>query len=113
LAEAASEYEEVLARGETASRNRALAAIERITRKALKVGPATAGIKEIKIAFLPAPSKSKNLASARIRCAYMAGSITQNYAPSVRAAVDSFDRASIIVISQTCLAKTLVACAMA
>jgi tetratricopeptide (TPR) repeat protein len=114
LAEAATEYEQVLTRGETDLRARAQSAIERITLKALKVDAATApNIGEIEIVFLPAPSKSKNLASARIRCTYMAAAINQNYAPSVSAVVDGPDSASIIVVSQTCTAKTLVTCALA
>jgi hypothetical protein len=82
-------------------------------REALDVGPPTRSFREIKIAFLPAPSKSKNLASARIRCSYMAAAINQNYGSSIEAVVDSPDRASIIVISQTCTAMTLVSCAVA
>ncbi len=113
LTEAATEYEQVLARGDADLRGRAQSAIERLARKALAAGPATAVAKEIIIAFLPAPSRSKNLASARIRCAYMAAAINQYYGPSIRAVVDSPDRASVIVISQTCTANALIACAMA
>jgi hypothetical protein len=113
LAEAATEYEVVLARGDADLRHQAQSAIERMTRKALDGGRATPALKEITVAFLPAPSKSKNLASARIRCSYMAAAINQSYGPSINAAIDSPDRASIIVISQTCTASALLACAMA
>ena len=113
LAEAATEYEVVLARGDADLRRQAQSAIERMTRKALDGGRATPALKEITVAFLPAPSKSKNLASARIRCSYMAAAINQSYGPSINAAIDSPDRASIIVISQTCTASALLACAMA
>jgi hypothetical protein len=65
------------------------------------------------IAFLPAPSKIKNLASARIRCNYMSVAINERYAPEVRAVVGEPDYASAVVISQTSSAKTLVACALA
>jgi len=113
LAEAATAYDEVLACGEADLRSRALSAIEQMTRKALDAGPRMASDKEVKVAFLPAPSKSKNLASARIRCTNMAAAVSQSYGLSVSAVVDSPERASVIVISQTCTAKTLVACAMA
>jgi len=99
----------VLARGDADLRRQAQSAIERMTRKALDGGRATPAFKEITVAFLPAPSKSKNLASARIRCSYMAAAINQSYGPSINAAIDSPDRASIIVISQTCTASALLA----
>ena len=43
----------------------------------------------------------------------MAAAINEHYAPQLRAVVGEPDRASAIVISQTCTAKTLVACAIA
>jgi hypothetical protein len=116
FAEAAADYEEALARGNEAECAQAQAAIERIVHELLAGGrPLTsAGATGVfEIALLPAPSKSKNLASARIRCNYMSLAINEHYAPQLRAVVGEPDRASAIVISQTCSAKTLVACAFA
>jgi tetratricopeptide (TPR) repeat protein len=110
--EATAEYEEALARGDADAQ----AAIERVCRQALEVGRSMTAIGEsgpFKISFLPAPSKFKNLASARIRCTYLANAINEDYAPRVGAVVGVSDLPSIIVISQTCSAKTLVACAFA
>ena len=116
FAEAAADYEQALARGNESECAEAQAAIERVVHKSLAAGRRMTDAGEsgsFEIAFLRAPSKSKNLASARIRCTYMAAAINQNYGPSINAVVDRPDRASIIVISQTCTARTLVACAMA
>jgi len=116
FADAAADYEEALARGNDAERALAQAGIERLVHKSLAAGRSLSGAGTsavFEIAFLPAPSKFKNLASARIRCNYMSVAINEHYAPQVRAVIGEPDRASAIVISQTCSAKTLVACALA
>ena len=90
FAEAAADYEEALARGNEAERAQAQAAIERLVHKSLAAGRSMTGVGTsgvFEIAFLPAPSKFKNLASARIRCNYMSAAINEHYAPQLRAVV--------------------------
>ena len=65
------------------------------------------------LSFLPAPSAKKNLASARIRCAFMTDALNDHFAPLVKGTVGLTERAGAIVVSQMCSAVTLVKLAVA
>jgi tetratricopeptide (TPR) repeat protein len=114
LADAAQEYEDVLTRDEAALQVSAQTGIKRVLAKAMAQSSNATGTSagRIKVAFMPAPSKGKNLASARIRCVYLARALNEYYAPSIEAVVGRADNPSVIVLSQTCTARTLVACAL-
>jgi hypothetical protein len=62
------------------------------------------------VAFLPAPSPTKDLASTRIRCDDMISALNVNLAGTVEGRRGFSDDAAAIVISQTCTATTLARC---
>jgi hypothetical protein len=67
----------------------------------------------VAVCFSPAPSTKKNLASARIRCAFMVKALNDRFAHLVCGKVGMTESADAIVISQTCTAKTLIRSAVA
>jgi hypothetical protein len=117
--EAAASYETALVRTRTGGLGQSQDAIARVCRKAHDAARSDAAGRSsetqapLTVCFLPAPSTKKNLASARIRCAFLSDALNDHFAPLVKGSVGLSEHASAIVISQMCSATTLVAAAIA